>query len=266
MSSERISASYPLSAMQQGMLFHSVYDPRAGCYVQQMVCRLREELDLIGLERAWQQTVDRYDILRTSFKLSIDQSLQEVHPHVTIGVTEFDLRSLAEEQQRQEIDRYLESDRVRGFDLSEAPLMRLAVFHLGEADHCMIWTFHHALLDGRSHHQVIKEVLSAYDAARNGEETKLDEPRPYQDYIEWLNRQDWHDAEKFWRGRLKGFCSPAAFSNGKSEVGCGEFGVRQQRISETTTAQLKLVLQQEGLTLNTLLQGAWGLLLSQHTG
>src|SRR5689334_17139003 len=214
MSRERISAVYPLSAMQQGMLFHSVYDPRAGCYVQQMVCRLREEVDVVGLERAWQQTVDRYDILRTSFKLSIDQSLQEVHPHVNISLTVFDLRSVAEEQQRHEIDRYLQSDRVRGFDLSEAPLMRLAVFQLDEADYCMIWTFHHALLDGRSHHQVIKEVLSVYDAGKNGEEIKLEEPRPYQNYISWLNRHDWHDAELFWRERLKGFGSPAMLSNG----------------------------------------------------
>src|ERR1041384_5249435 len=268
MSSERISTVYPLSAMQHGMLFHSVYDPRAGCYVQQMVCRLREEVDLVGLERAWQQTVERHDILRTSFKLSLDQPLQEVHPHVVMGLTDFDLRSIVEDQQRDEIDRYLESDRLRGFDFAAAPLMRLAVFRLGQADYCMIWTFHHALLDGRSHHQVIKEVLSAYDAGRSGQELKLQEPRPYKDYICWLNRQDWHDAEKFWRERLKGFCSPTALSNRelKSEAGCGEFGVRKQRISETTTAQLKSVLQQEGLTLNTLLQGAWGLLLSQHTG
>ncbi len=252
--------------MQQGMLFHSVYDPRAGCYVQQMVCRLREEVDLVRLERAWQQTVARYDVLRTSFKWSLDQPLQEVHPHITIGVTRFDLSSIAAEQQREQIDRYLESDRTRGFDLSEAPLMRVAVFHLGPADYCMIWTFHHALLDGRSHHQVIKEVLTTYDAARNGEDLKLPEPRPYQDYISWLNHQEWREAEKFWHERLHGFSSPTALSNGDPEPGDAEFGIRQQRICEATTSQLKRVLQQEGLTLNTLIQGAWGLLLSQHTG
>jgi len=143
--------------------------------------------------------------------------------------------------------------------------MRLAVFHLDHADYCLIWTFHHALLDGRSHHQVIKEVFTAYE---KGENVKLREPRPYEDYICWLNRQGWRNAEEFWRERLKGFCSPTVLSNGelKSEPGDEEFGIRRQRISETTTAQLKLVLQQEGLTLNTLIQGAWGLLLSQHTG
>src|SRR6185295_18823631 len=151
MSRERILVGYPLSAMQQGMVFHSVYDPQAGFYVQQMVCRLREEVDVVRLKRAWQQTVDRYDILRTSFKWSVDQPLQEVHPQINIGVTEFDLVSVAADRQRDEISRYLESDRTQGFDLSEAPLMRLAVFRLGQADYCMIWTFHHALLDGRSH-------------------------------------------------------------------------------------------------------------------
>jgi amino acid adenylation domain-containing protein/non-ribosomal peptide synthase protein (TIGR01720 family)/FkbM family methyltransferase len=266
MSRERISVGYPLSAMQQGMVFHSVYDPQAGFYVQQMVCRLREEVDLVGLKRAWQQTVERHDILRTSFKWNVDQPLQEVQPQITIDVTEFDLRSVAADQQHDEIDRYLKSDRRRGFNLSEAPLMRLAVFRLDQADYCMIWTFHHALLDGRSHHQVIKEVLSTYDADRNDEDVKLQEPRPYHDYISWLNRQEWQAAKKFWHERLKGFCSPVALSNGELKPGDEEFGIRQQRICETITTQLKRVLQQEGLTLNTLLQGAWGLLLSQHTG
>src|SRR6185503_5310848 len=151
---------------------------------------------------------------------------------------------------------------------SKAPLMRLAVFHLGQADYYMIWTFHHALLDGRSHHQVIKEVFTAYDAERNCADVKFEEPRPYRDYISWLHRQEWQHAERFWRGRLKGFHPPTALTTQEctSELGDGEFGIRQQRICETTTAGVKLVLQQEGLTLNTLLQGAWGLLLSYQTG
>jgi len=215
--------------MQQGMVFHSVYDPQAGFYVQQMVCRLCEEVDVVRLERAWQQTVERHDILRTSFKLSNEQPLQEVHPQITIGVTEFDLRSLAKDQQRDEIDRYLKSDRIRGFDLSKAPLMRLALFHLGEADYCLIWTFHHALLDGRSHHQVIKEVFTVYEG---GEDVKLREPRPYEDYIGWLNRQEWRNAAEFWRERLKGFCAPTALSSGELKSEDAEFGIRRQRICE----------------------------------
>ena len=267
MSRERIAA-YPLSPVQQGMLFHSVCDPRAGFYVQQMVCKLREEVDLVGLKRAWQKAVERHDILRTSFKWSIDQPLQEVRCDVSIVLTEFDLKSRTQDQQRDEIDRYLKSDRVRGFDLSETPLMRLAVFRLADADYCLIWTFHHALLDGRSHHQVLKEVFGSYDAERNGAYEEFEEPRPHADYISWLNRQDWREAEDFWRERLKGFCSPSSLSAAepKREFADGDFGVQQQRISKTTTAQLKLMSQQQGLTLNTLLQGAWGLLLSQLTG
>src|SRR5215813_13326587 len=101
MSRELISPASLLSAMQHGMLFHSVYDPRAGFYVQQLVCRLREEVDVVGLQHAWQKTVARHDILRTSFKWSVDQALQEVRPHISIVVNEFDLRSVAEDQQRE---------------------------------------------------------------------------------------------------------------------------------------------------------------------
>jgi amino acid adenylation domain-containing protein/non-ribosomal peptide synthase protein (TIGR01720 family)/FkbM family methyltransferase len=263
------NTGYPLSPMQQGMLFHSVYDPRAGFYVQQMVCALRENVDVDSLKQAWQKTVDRHPILRTSFQWSVDRPLQEVHPYLKLVLTDFDLRSLAPDLQSVEVERYLESDRKRGFELSEAPLMRLAIFRLGDADYCMIWTFHHALLDGRSHHQVLKEVFALYDAGRAAADVKFEEARPYRDYISWLNDQDSRVAEVFWRERLKGFTSPTSLEFGKPaahDLGDGDFVVRKIHISENTTAHLKCILEEQGLTLNTLLQGAWAILLSHYGG
>ena len=263
MGRERDAAGYPLSPMQQGMLFHSVYDPQAGFYVQQMVCSLREDVDVVRLQAAWQKTVERHPILRTSFQWSIDQPLQQVHPQVKIGLPPFDLRSLPEDQQRSEVEGYLESDRTRGFDLSEAPLMRLAIFRLGHHEHRLIWTFHHALLDGRSHYQVLKEVFTLYDGGQN---STFEELPPYENYISWLNAQDWRDAKRFWQEKLKGFRSPTRLRVGNFETPEVEPGIRQHRLSETITIQLNSILEQQGLTLNTLIQGAWGLLLSHASG
>jgi len=266
--SGEISAVYPLSPMQQGMFFYSVYDPLAGYYIQQMVCELREDVDLVRLNEAWQQTVERHAILRASFHWG-DEPLQKVHRNLKVGLTDFDLRPLSEDQRRHEIDQYLISDRSRGFELDKAPLMRLAIFRLRDSEYCMIWTFHHALLDGRSHHHVLKEVFARYDAEQNGRDVKFEPCRPYEDYISWLNGQDWQAAEKFWQQTLKGFSSPTELKLTKidgQEFGSREFPTRQQRISEATTIELKDILLQEGLTLNTLLQGVWALLLSHYSG
>ncbi len=94
---------------------------------------------------------------------------------------------------------YLQSDRLRGFDLTHAPLMRLALFRLGEAEYHLIWTLHHILLDGRSFPLLLQEVFARYEALCQGQTLTLATPRPYRDYIEWLAHQDRASAKEFWQ-------------------------------------------------------------------
>ena len=110
--------------------------------------------------------------------------------------------------QEREIQRFLRDDLARNFELSQAPLLRLGLFHLAEDRYYFVCTFHHILLDGWSLPRVVSEVRRFYDAFRRGRPLDLPRPRPYRDFIAWLQKQDLAKAQAFWRTSLKGFESP----------------------------------------------------------
>src|ERR1700738_4352576 len=204
-----IEDTYQLSPMQQGMLFHCLCSPQSGRYIEQMIGDLHEALNVPAFKRAWQRVIERHEILRTSFCWEgLSEPLQEVRPSVTLPFEQQDWSTLPLKEQEEELEVYLGSDRRRAFNLTEAPLMRLALFRLAEAQYQFIWTFHHALLDGRSFPLVLQDVFAFYEAYCEGEELRLEQPRPYRDYIGWLQQQDMSKAELFWREMLTGFTAP----------------------------------------------------------
>ena len=258
---------YTLSPMQQGMLFHSIYAPNAGFYIQQILCTLRERVDAPLLRRAWQQVVERHEVLRTSFRWEgIPEPLQEVHPAVEFEFEHRDWVSLDPESQQQRLDEYLRTDRLREFDLRKTPLLRIGLFQLTDCWQ-MLWTFHHCLLDGRSHFLVLEEVFEIYYGALRGEQVKLQDVRPYSDYISWLQQNEHPDGESFWRQRLSGFTAPTSLpAPAKVAPTSGErYQFREIRISESLTAELKSLADQNDVTLNNLVQGSWALLLSRYS-
>jgi amino acid adenylation domain-containing protein len=266
MSDERIQAGYSLSPMQQGMLVHSLHEWPAGVYVQQMVCELRERVNVPLLIEAWQRTVERHEVLRTAFRWDgLAEPIQEVHSAIKLSFEFEDLSSLDPEAQTAKIGRYLETDRQSGFELSVAPLTRLALFRLRAEDHRLIWTFHHALLDGRSHFLILKEVFDSYDANLRGYEIEPKAARPYHEYIDWLAKMDLSKAEAFWRHVLRGFTTPTALQLFHSPVNERGHLARELRLSSEITATLRLVVQRHDVTLNNLVQAAWGLLLSRYS-
>ncbi|HEY8224191.1 MAG TPA: amino acid adenylation domain-containing protein, partial [Pyrinomonadaceae bacterium] len=184
-----------------------------------------------------------------------------------IRVANEDWRHKRQDEQTKSLSDYLESDRRRGFSLHEVPLMRLALFRLGEAEYQLVWTFHHALMDGRSHHLVLKEVFKLYEAYCTEQKVELKEPRPYRDYIEWLRRRDSSKDEEFWRRRLGGLTALAPLDLDGVPVGQKhETGLREIHLEERTTSALKSLAKRHALTFNTLVQAAWALLLSHYSG
>src|SRR5262249_30223924 len=140
------TAAYPLSTTQQGMLFHSLYARQSGVYIQQMLCALHEEVDVPALQRAWQRVVDRHPILRSSFHFDDLSSPQKVYDQVRVPCQEHDCRPPAANKQTARLTAFLETDRLRDFVQTDAPLLRLALFRFGDADARLLWTYHHALL------------------------------------------------------------------------------------------------------------------------
>ncbi len=259
---KEIEAIYPLSPLQEGLLFHSVYDDSSNMYVSHLSCTLSGELDIAAFKRAWERVVERHDVLRTMFVWEgLAKPLQVVRQHVDSPWIEHDWRhySAAEQQQRLETE-------DRGFDLLKAPLMRLTLIRTGEDSYQFSWSHHHLLMDGWSAMRITGEVFKFYEAFAGGEELQLPNTLAYRDYIAWLREQDLKEAENFWRQTLAGFTSPTPIGGLTSSAAKRDYASQELIIPAALTQNLETLAHEQQLTLNTLLQGAWGLLLSRHSG
>jgi len=265
-----IEESYPLSPMQQGMLFHSLGAPHSGVDIEQVIVTLKEEMDDAAFRRAWERVVERHAILRTAFRLAGVEPQQEVHRCVRLHLEQMDWRGLPDREQEKRLDAYLQAERRRGFELGVPPLMRMALLHAGEAKHIFAWTFHHLLIDGRTLVALLNEVFKFYEAFCRGGDLALPLPRPYREYIEWLRERDGSAAETFWRKLLKGFVTPTPLivSRSADPAANPNTGHRVQQVTLSTaeSARVRAVARENGLTVSTLLQGVWAVLLSRYSG
>lgn len=257
--------SYPLSPMQQGMLFHALSNPASGVDVEQIVCRLNEVLDPQRFTQAWQQVVDRHDILRTRLAWVGEKEPQQVvESGWALQVAIEDWSSDAAEDQEDKLKRFLAADRTQGFELDKLPLMRVSLFQLAAEKWVCVWTYHHALMDGRAQPIVIREVFEAY----NGQTDHWQPPVPYSDYIEWLVARDQQADESYWREQLTGFLAPTPLPEpcpGESLSASNEGGIGDHRLSAEDTRRLEAFSQESGFSLNVLLQSAWSLLLHHYS-
>ncbi|MBD0344926.1 MAG: AMP-binding protein, partial [Coleofasciculus sp. Co-bin14] len=270
MTLDTIEDKYLLSFIQEGMLFNSLYAPKSGINVEQLICVLQEDLNISAFKQAWQQVVERHSILRTRFYWEgVKEPFQEVQPHVSVPFEEQDWQDLSAQQQKQQLESYLQSDRQRGFQLNQAPLMRVALFRLGQSHYQCVWTFHPILLDSGSFPIVLKEVFTFYEAFSSNQDLQLPQPRPYQDYIDWLGKQDVTKAENFWRNALNGFSAPTPLTvdrtQNSGDVEGSRYGQQEIRFSQDLTTKLQGLAEQHQLTFNTLIKGAWALLLSRYS-
>jgi surfactin family lipopeptide synthetase C len=269
MSKGNIEDFYPLSPAQQGILFHSLYQPESGVYFGQLLCVLRGNLNVSALRNSWQKVVERHPILRTCFVWeNLKEPVQAVRKQAELSWQQMEWRSLSASEQQQQLETFLKADREQGFDLASAPLIRIALAQLKTDTFQFILSHHHLVLDGWSLSIVLDEVFAFYQAFSQGEELHLKRPRPYRDYIAWLHQQDLSAAESFWRQTLKGFASPTAIARGNIVAGnrLESSGEQQVIFSATGTAALQSAARQHQLTLNTLVQAAWALLLSRYSG
>ncbi len=225
---------YPLSPMQQGMLFHSLYNPESGVYVTQLGCAIRGDLNVQILERAWQEVVNRNEVLRTGFIWEqLNEPLQVVRRNVSLTIETQEWTGLAEDEQRRRLEEFLQSDKKRGFEMSHPPLMRLTLIKLADDRYKFVWSHHHLLLDGWSIPLVFQQLFAIYDALSQGVAARVERSRPYRDYIEWVRQQDESKAEEFWRHALAGLTKPTLLagdgSKSTSSSGSG-YEIHQARL------------------------------------
>lgn len=264
----RIDDIYPLSPIQQGMLFHSLLNPSDATYLTQFVCELTGNLNKGAFRAAWQHVINSHSSLKACFEAEIvsDEPVQVILDSVDLNFHCDDWSGATSAEREHRLRDFLAQDRERGIDLKAAPLMRFALFQAGPFRHIFIWSSHHLLMDGWSLPIILKDVFAAYE---QDDHLQIRPSRPYKDYIGWLKAQDRRDAEAFWRHLLAGFTSPVSLRNLQSTATTRkeeEFTEQEARLSRTVTELLQTVAREHQLTLSALVHAAWALLLSKYTG
>lgn len=262
--------SYPLAALQGAMLVNHLRAPRSGVDIVQMVCSLPERVDVAALRSAWEEVSTRHDVLRTQFRWEgIAEPEQQVLESATPSLVALDWSGLSEGEAKNALRDFLADDRTLGFDLAAPPLQRITVMKLRDDEWRMVWTFHHILMDGRSFPMVLREVFAVYEASLEGKTVAPVSRRPFSDFVQWYNGQNFSDTESFWRERMKGIPGatplPAAFHDLGAQSRTGR-GLHARMLNAESTAALEKFAKAHGLTMNNVVQGAWSLLLSRHSG
>lgn len=256
---------YPLSPMQEGMLFHALNEPGSSAYFEQVSYRVRGPLQLVIFEKAWKYLFDRHDILRTAFLHErTKRPLQAVLRERTLPFIQLDLSHLDSAAQISTVAEHRAEEKRRGFDLRSDVLLRARVLTLATDDHEIILSFHHILMDGWCMGILHAEFLHAYQALEAGQSPSLPPVVPYQRYIQWLERQDKDAALSYWEGYLDGYNSPTLIPARRQREGTYDLRRLHAQLDAETTAHIGSIASSWGVTVSTLFQTAWAVVLSRY--
>jgi len=255
------------------MLFHRLARGRhTGVDIEQFDVTWRAAVDVPRLVRAWELVAAQHPALRTGFRWEgMETPRQDVAAAVDVPMDRHDLSGLSIADRTAVVARFLEEDRLRGFDLDRAPLWRVTLFNLGEAGHRMVWTYFHGILDGCCAH-VMREVFEAYDTLGTGAIPRFVERPSYRDQIGWL-QQHWsaqaESARRFWQARLSGFVKPSTLGvQGRAPAAAPatESETLRFQINPATSAALICMCKVHGILLSTVVHAAWAMVVSAFSG
>jgi amino acid adenylation domain-containing protein/non-ribosomal peptide synthase protein (TIGR01720 family) len=263
---------YSLSPVQESMIFHHVYSPDSAVMVEQTIFSVKAKLDVEAFRKVWQTILNRHDSLRASFEWDdLGEPIQIIHNEINIPYEVFDWRNRGAHDSNHEVKRFLEDDRKKGFNLKEPPLMRISIIMLDDEDYRIIWTHHHLLLDGWCLNILLQEISALYENFTSNKTNLLEAVVPFKQYIEWLNKQDMLEAEKFWRENLKDFKNPIILNDyiaNKATLKEDElaYGNVNLEMTDAVVEGLSNLAKKYKVTLNTLMHGAWAILLNRYSG
>ena len=256
----------PLAPLQEGLLFHALYDVQApDIYTVQLELGLEGALESEAMAAAVQALVARHASLRARFRHEhLRRPVQIILPQVTAPWRSIDLSSLDEAGREERLAAVLAQERAERFDLAGAPLIRFALIRLAADRHRLVLTNHHIVMDGWSMPVLVRELLTLY--AHQADATVLPRVTPYRDYLAWVAAQDRAGALAAWREALAGLEEATRLA--PHDPGRQPVAPEQIRLSLTAplTTALTAQARRHGLTLNTLIQTAWAILLGRLTG
>ncbi|MFG3039424.1 amino acid adenylation domain-containing protein [Streptomyces sp. NPDC048330] len=258
---------WPLSPLQEGMYFHAGYDAgdALDVYQSQETLDFDRRVDADRLRAACRTLLDRNTGLRAGFTGDgLPRPVQFIADGAEIPLVEADLSGLPSDERRARVEELLAADRRRRFDLSSVPLCRLLLIRLGDGRDRLVLTHHLILWDGWSAWLFLEELFTLYERAGDG--TGLALPGSYRDYLAWLDAQDTTAALETWREALAGFDEPTLVAPAGRDAGPVIPVDHDSLLSRESSDRLRGLARRHGLTLNTVLNAAWGLVLSAMTG
>jgi amino acid adenylation domain-containing protein/non-ribosomal peptide synthase protein (TIGR01720 family) len=266
----QIESVYPLSALQQGMLFHSLYDENGHAYMERFSWEL-QNINQAYFEQSWELVLQNHSILRSVFFQGVFKiPVQAVFKKVPLPIQWLDYRHLSEEDQIKAIKTFETNDSALPFDFESAPLMRIAVIRISDQRYKMFWTSHHILFDGWSIPVLTDEFLSIYQSLQNQiplGESKVDY---YEDYIRYIAQKNKWKEQDFWQTFLRDVEEPTLLpwihNSSMRNKGEGRYESKSIKINSSLTQQAQLFAQGKRITMNTLIQGVWSKLLHHFTG
>ncbi|MER6528571.1 amino acid adenylation domain-containing protein [Streptomyces sp. NPDC001508] len=261
---------WPLSPLQEGMLFHATFDDDGpDLYQGQRMLDLDGPLDAPILRAAWDAVLHRHPVLRAGFhRLASGEAVQLVVRDAVLPWREADLSDRTEQDARTELRRLAAGEQAERIDVTRAPLLRVLLVRLAEHRHRLVLTSHHLVMDGWSLPILISDLTAAYRARAQGAGHQDEAPAAasYGAYLAWLNRQDRQAARAAWRAELAGLDEATQVAPADS----GAEAVLPDRIRFAFPAKLSRAVTElaraQGITVNTVVQGAWALLLARLTG
>lgn len=273
---ENIADIYPVTPLQNGMLYHTLTEQTQGMYVNQSLVDLHGQLNVTALELAWQWVIDQHAMLRTGFSWKhLDDPIQYVANEVSndwrfIDWSEQALSGASQDVLDTQFSQLAEQDIQHGFDITSAGLMKFKLVKMNQNHHSLIWTRHHLIVDGWCTSIILHDVQQAYSAICNHTQPALNSGRPYRDFIAWLNQRDTRESEQYWADCFAGYENLARLPKPLVQSDCSQIEHSQTQIlsslSASSTQALKNVAAKNRLTLNSLCQAIWALTLQRYTG
>ncbi|WP_158103276.1 non-ribosomal peptide synthetase, partial [Crossiella equi] len=259
-----VSDLYPLTPGQSGMLFHSLAEAGRDLYTGHFGVRLDGITDPAALAEAWRAAVARTPALRSAVVWQdVPEPLQVVHTTAELPITHHDLSTLDGDAQAAALAELWRRQRRTVLDLATAPLLRLTIVRLSGTAVQLFWSSHHLVLDGWSFTHLLTDVLALHAG------TTPVTRRPYREHVRRLAELDPAEAEKHWRGVVGDLTAPTPLPLDRAPARAHDTRSSVElthRLSTTDTTRLLEVARAQRVTLNTLVQGAWAVLLARHGG
>ncbi|MCB9253007.1 MAG: amino acid adenylation domain-containing protein, partial [Flavobacteriales bacterium] len=267
---ESFESIYPLTGLQEGMLFHTLMDEGVDTYTRQLSCDIYE-LDIEKLKKSWELVLDKHSSLRSAFYPYVFKvPVQVVFKKVELPLTYFDLRKKNTSEIKALVEELKTGQFKNAFNLSYAPLIKLAVAQISTDQYVMILTWHHLIFDGWSMPIIMEEVLKNYDILIKGKISDEYEEDKYEDFIKFYQDYDSNHSALFWKNKLlrleAATTLPFIRPKGVNHADRDNFRETLILFNKVESDQIRSFCRDCKITLNTFIQGIWSLLLHRYTG